>query len=134
MGHNQIDLKWSPPAKDGGAEITKYSIHWASGINAIPPQNSTDTTAGDGAAIIAQNVEGTSYSHKELVAGTRHRYVVYAHNSAGKATVASDTAGADTDPLVEPGPPTGVTAVQTADRGYTLYWYAPRQQWGNRSH
>ena len=130
MGHNQIDLKWSPPAKDGGAEITKYSIHWASGIATMPAQASTDTDADDGNAVIASDVEGTSYSHKKLTAGTRHRYVVYAHNSAGKATLASDTAAADTAPLVKPSPPTGVTAVQTATNAFSLYWYAPANNGG----
>ena len=130
MGQNQVNLSWMAPAELGGSLITKYSIHFASGDTSMPVQAETATNAG----VIEVDVEdGRSYQHKKLDANTRYRYIVYAHNgpvAIDKSTMPSDIAAATTAPLVKPRAPTGVTAVQTEDRAFTLYWYAPTETGG----
>ena len=131
VDQNQINLEWEAPAKIGGTPITKYSIHFASGTGTIPVAGTAPAaTATDPDVIDVPVADGTTYEHKKLTAGTRYRYVVYAHNAIGNATVASNIAGATTAALVKPGPPTHVTAVQTGDRDFSLYWYAPTNTGG----
>ncbi len=124
MGQNQVNLMWTAPAKLGGSPITKYSIHFAMGTGTIPVQSVMATDLG---VMDVDADDGTSYEHKMLDANTRYKYVVYAHNATGKSMMPSDTTAAMTAPLVKPGAPTGVTAVQTGDRMFTLYWYAPTE-------
>ena len=127
MGQNQVNLSWSVPTILGGSPVTKYSIHWAASTDAIPA--ATETATDDN--VMDVNAEdGTSLEHKELTAETRYQYIVYAHNATGKSMIASDIAAATTDSLDRPGAPTGVTAVQTDTRGFTLYWYAPTSTGG----
>ena len=137
MGQNQVNLSWSAPSNTGGASITKYSIHWASGTTDIPVQTvtaGTDTEVGGvtvGSVIDVDVADGTTYSHKKLTGNTRYKYIVYAWNMAGgKATVESDIAAATTESLDRPGAPTGVTAVQTGAVTFNLYWFAPSDNGG----
>ena len=135
MGQKQVNLTWSAPSDDGGAPITKYSIHWASDAVGIPAQA---VVAGepvtDGGVIDVDVADGTSYEHKKRMHTTRYKYIVYAWNGTGtgaqKATAESDLAAVTTAPLVKPGAPTGVTAVQTDARTFSLYWFAPSNDGG----
>ena len=129
VGQNQVNLNWTAPSDDGGAPITKYSIHFASGTTAIPVQGQTPS---DGDVIEVDAADGTSYQHKMLTANTRYKYIVYAWNmAAGKAEAESDIAAATTAVLEKPGAPSGVKAVQAVDgRTLSLYWFAPSDNGG----
>ena len=148
-GQNEVNLRWTAPADNGGAAITRYQIHFAGPGKTFIKQSETDlTTVTDatGHAVdpgineTADDDDGaanrTTYTVKNLKADTRYRFVVYAvnaktTNSASKSALPSNTASATTDKLQKPAPPQRVTAVQTAANnehaGSTikLYWFAP---------
>lgn len=79
---DQIDLDWSPPEYDGGAEITEYIIE-----HAIHPE--------DGWTAIATS-RRSEWSHEDLIPGETHYYRVAAVNEAGVSDP-SDVASATTD-------------------------------------
>lgn len=149
-GQNSIELEWTAPAKDGGSPITMYQINFASGITVMPGADvsgvTPDATAGFFTTDDATSTTFThTYTHKgdnpattgtteddfefALVAGTRYRYQVYAVNATGKSEP-GETAASTTLKLEKPGAPTGVTAVQTNTRTFSLYWYAPANTGG----
>ena len=128
VDQNNITVSWSAPASNGGSPIKNYEIHWNIDGQALPAAD-VRVINGNG-NVIATTDASTSYTHEELDAGTRYRYQVYAVNGVGKATDSGDTAADVTHKLVKPGAPTGVTAVQTTDRDYKLYWYTPRNTGG----
>ena len=134
---NTIVLNWMAPSDDGGSDIAKYRIVVADndGDSDIPANLPADATAaaavpiGDG-AIVTKDAT-TTHTHEDLIAGIRYRYQVYAINEATLMSQnAGDTVAETTETLDKPGAPTGLTAVQTATRTYTLYWYAPSQTGG----
>ena len=83
-GQTEIDLSWSAPSDDGGADITGYRIevstNGSSWSNLVADTNSTST----------------SYSHTGLTAGSTRHYRVSAINSEGTGP-ASGTDSANTD-------------------------------------
>ena len=132
---NTIVLNWMPPSDDGGSDIAKYRIVFADndGVSEIPADLPADAAAAEltGVGAIATKDATTTYTHEELTAGIRYRYQVYAINEADLMSQnAGDTAAETTETLDKPGTPTGLTAVQTDTRIYTLYWYAPAQTGG----
>ena len=135
---NTIMLSWQPPAKDGGSDIEKYRIHIAEPgdndakvANALPAVNAVDTADALIEGVMITKDTGTTATFDELVAGNRYMFQVYAINEAGFVSAQpGDTAAVTTAKLVKPGAPTGVTAVQTDTREYTLYWYAPANTGG----
>ena len=94
-GQTRIDLSWTAPSDDGGADITGYKIEVS--------------TNGSSWSDLEANTRSTStsYSHSSLTAGSTRHYRVSAINSAGTGpasnvvtgtTDAGNTAGnADTD-------------------------------------
>ena len=70
-GSTQIDLSWTAPSDDGGANITGYKIE-------------VSTNGSSWNDLVANtNATGTSYSHTGLTAGSTRHYRVSAINSAG---------------------------------------------------
>ena len=83
-GETGIDLSWTAPAADGGADITGYRVE----VSEDGGSNWTDLVADT-------NSTGTSYSHTGLSAGATRHYRVSAINSAGTG-LPSDVVGATT--------------------------------------
>ena len=83
-GQTEIDLSWSGPSDNGGADITGYKI-----------EVSTDGSSWSD-LVADTNSTGTSYSHTDLNAGITRHYRVSAINSAGTGP-ASDSDSATTD-------------------------------------
>ena len=69
-GQTEIDLSWTAPSDDGGADITGYRI-----------EVSTDGSSWSD-LVANTNATGTSYSHTGLTAGSTRHYRVSAINSA----------------------------------------------------
>ena len=88
-GQTEIDLSWSAPSDDGGADITGYRI-----------EISTDGTSWSDLEADT-NSTSTSYSHTGLTAGSTRHYRVSAINSEG-AGPASNTDSATTDAATAP--------------------------------
>ena len=117
-GQTQIDLSWTAPSDNGGANITGYKIE-------VSTNGSTwsDLESNTGST-------GTSYSHTGLTAGSTRHYRVSAINSAGPGTPSS-TANATTDPAVAaPGAPTGFTVTADGQTRIDLSWSAPSSDGG----
>ena len=88
-GETEIDLSWTAPSDDGGADITGYKIE-------------VSTNGSSWSDLVADtNSTGTSYSHAGLTAGSTRHYRVSAINSAG-AGPASDSDSATTDAAPAP--------------------------------
>ena len=83
-GQTEIDLTWTAPSDDGGADISGYRIEVSTnGTSWSDLVADTDSTS-------------TSYSHTGLTAGNTRHYRVSAINSAGTGT-ASDSDSATTE-------------------------------------
>ena len=110
-GTDRIDLSWTPPLEDGGAEIEGYRILVA------------DTSGGF--TILANHTgsAATAYSHAGLEPGTRLRYRVHAVNDAG-AGPGSNIAEARTDPVV-PDAPANLEARTGGTTTIGLAWEPP---------
>ena len=88
-GQTEIDLSWTAPSDDGGADITGYLIE-------------VSNNGSDWSDLVADtNSTGTSYSHTGLTAGSTRYYRVSAINSAGTGP-ASNTDSATTDAATAP--------------------------------
>ena len=94
-GQTEIDLSWTAPSDDGGANITGYRI-----------EVSTDGSSWSD-LVANTNSTSTSYSHTGLTAGSTRHYRVSAINSAGTGPV-SNTDNATTNSAPPPTRPTGV--------------------------
>ena len=83
-GQTEIDLSWSVPSDDGGANITGYKIE-------------VSTNGSTWSDLVANtNSTATSYTHTGLTAESTRHYRVSAINSAGTGA-ASDTDSATAD-------------------------------------
>ena len=113
-GQTQINLSWTAPSDDGGADITGYKIEVSTGGSSWSDQVAdTDSTA-------------TSYSHTGLDAGSTRHYRVSAINSAGTGDP-SNIADATTEAasVAKPGAPTALTATADGRTEIDLSWSAP---------
>ena len=88
-GQMEIDLSWTAPSDDGGADITGYKIEVSTNGSSW-----TDLVANT-------NSTSTSYSHTGLSAASTRHYRVSAINSEG-AGLASNTDSATTDAATAP--------------------------------
>ena len=80
-GQTQIDLRWTAPARDGGAAITGYKIEFSEDSTFW---NDLESDTGSTA---------TTYSHTGLGAGSTWHYRVAAINSAGTGPVSNIATG-----------------------------------------
>ena len=116
-GQTQIDLSWTAPSDDGGANITGYRI-----------EVSTDGSSWSD-LVANTNSTSTSYTHTGLTAGSNQHYRVSAINSEGAGT-ASNVANADTDAPAKPSKPTGLSATADGQTEIDLSWTAPSDDGG----
>ena len=77
-GQTEIDLLWTAPSDDGGADITGFRI-----------EVSTDGSSWSD-LVANTNSTSTSYSHTGLTAGSARHYRVSAINSAGTGPASED--------------------------------------------
>ena len=116
-GTAQIDLDWTAPGFNGGADITGYRIE----VSEDAGSNWTDLVANT-------RSRDTEHSHTDLrPASTRH-YRVSAINEIGMS-VASNVASATTDATV-PDPPTNLVATASSPTQIDLVWAAPEYDGG----
>ena len=116
-GRTQIDLRWTAPTDNGGAEITGYKIE----VSTDGGANFTDVVADTG------NAELT-YSHTGLPSGQTRHYRVSAINSVGTGPE-SNVAHATTDPGA-PDAPTNLVVTALARHEMLLEWDAPTHNGG----
>ena len=119
-GQTEIDLSWTAPSDDGGADITGYRV-----------EVSTNGSSWSD-LVVNTNSTSTSFSHTGLAAGSTRHYRVSAINSAGTGT-ASDTDSATTDSppaATAPGAPTGLSATADGQTEIDLSWTAPSDDGG----
>ena len=116
-GQTEIDLSWTAPSDDGGADITGYRIE-------VSEDSSTWSDL-----VPNTNTTGTSYSHTGLDAESTRHYRVSAINSAGTGP-ASDTDSVTTAAATKPGKPTGLTATADGQTEVDLSWTAPSDDGG----
>ena len=101
MGRHQIDLSWTAPEQDGGAEIAGYQIE----VSDDGGTNWTGLAADTG-------TDATTYEHTGLRPNTTVHYRVSAINSVGTSP-ASDTANTTTEDFP-------AVTVQYGQDSYTL--------------
>ena len=116
-GRKQINLAWTAPSGDGGADISGYRIE-------VSEDNSTWSDL-----VADTNSTATSYSHTGLTANSTRYYRVSAINSEGTGPV-SNVANATTDAPTKPGAPTGLTATANGQTKIELSWTAPSDEGG----
>ena len=87
----QIDLTWSAPAYDGGAQVSGYRIEVSE-----DGTNWRDLVRNSGST-------GTSYSHTGLLPGSRRSYRVSAINAAGTGAPSGIASAATDDPVERAG-------------------------------
>ena len=113
----QIDLKWSTPSDNGGADITGYRI-----------EVSADGSAWSNLVANTENI-ATSHSHTGLRGETTRHYRVFAINSAGTGP-ASNVATGISAPATVPDAPTELTATAGLERRIDLSWTTPPDDGG----
>ena len=116
-GTSQIDLSWTAPTDDGGADITRYRVEFAEQSTGPWRVLRSGTQSDD-----------TEFSHTGLNPGTTRHYRVAAINAAGTGDP-SDVASATTDPTI-PDPPTGLSAAADGQTRIRLSWTAPAYHGG----
>ncbi len=116
-GNTRIDLQWTAPANDGGADITGYRIEWSADGNA--PW--TDLVADTGSTT-------TSHSDTGLQPGQTRHYRVSAINSTG--TGASSSGASATTAANAPDAPTSLSATASGTTRIDLQWTAPANNGG----
>ena len=99
-GNAQVALSWSPPASDGGSQLSGYRVYRGT------------SPGGEGPTAIG-TPSGTSYTDTTAVNGTTYYYKVTAVNSVGEGP-ASNEASATPAAIVPPASP--LVAVDSFDR------------------
>ena len=90
-GDGEIELSWSPPASDGGAEIVRYEYRWAAGSDPLP----------DDWTVVSDGADARSVKITGLENDVPHRFHVRAVNEAGgggeaqEAATPQDTGGGE---------------------------------------
>ena len=117
-GQTRIDLSWTAPVYDGGAQVTGYRIE----VSADSAATWTVLSSNTGNA-------GTTYTQAGLKPGTARHYRVFAINVAGVSVDHSNVAHATTDAAV-PGAPTGLAATANGISRIDLAWTEPDEDGG----
>ncbi len=113
-GNAQASVAFTPPAVDGGATITQYTV---TASDSTTPANGGQVVSGAGSPIVVTG----------LTNGNSYTFTVTATNSAGTGTASS--ASNAVVPVTVPGAPTIGTA--TAEKGSVkLTWTAPASNGG----
>ncbi|MEX1027317.1 MAG: fibronectin type III domain-containing protein [Candidatus Paceibacterota bacterium] len=116
--HYTIDLSWTAPADDGGADITGYAI-----------QQRSPAGSGSWTTLVADTgTTATSYSDDALEPETEYEYQVAAINSVGTgsySTAASSTTSAL--PSGVPSAPTSTVATELSSTSIVVTWDLPAE-------
>ncbi len=118
VGASIINLSWTAPASNGGAEISGYKIE-------VSPNENSDWEDLEGNTGSTQ----TSYSHTGLDQVTFLYYRVSAINSVGTGGI-SNVASAVTGLATVPDAPTNLSATAGGATSITLSWSAPSNTGG----
>ncbi len=118
-GHTQINLSWNPPSDNGGTDIRGYRIEVSSDAGGTW----SDLVENTGSRI-------TAHTHTKLMSGVTRHYRVYAINSVGESTSASNVSSATTAAATRPGAPMGLSAKALKQREIHLSWSAPTSDGG----
>jgi fibronectin type 3 domain-containing protein len=111
----RVTLAWNPPASDGGSQVSRYRVYYAT---------SDDFTGATEAPAV---ITGTVLVLVGLVNGTTYYFRVTAVNQAGEG---QPSGGVPATPRTVPEAPAGLTA--TADNAkVTLSWKAPASDGGS---
>ena len=113
---DRIDLRWRPPAHDGGSAVTGYFIE-------------ASTDAGATWFIVAESHSGVRFAHTGLAPATRYFYRVSAINAVGTSTPSAH-AEAVTTADVPAAPPDLVAEAVSHDR-IELRWTKPGNDGGS---
>ena len=116
-GQTRIDLSWTAPSDDGGANITGYRIEVSSDGSSW-----TDLVTNTGNTT-------RSYSHTGLTAGTTRHYRVSAINSVGMGQPSGIATGT-TAAAVVPSAPV-ISGVDGGADALTVSWSAPPSDGGS---
>ena len=113
----RLVVRWSPPANDGGDDITGYIVRWRTQRGSY---NAANTHPGIGASVSSETID-------ELDKNTRYWVQVAAVNGIGAGRW-SDAVSA-TIPMTAPGAPLGL-AVAGGDAELQLLWRQPHDTGG----
>ena len=113
----RIDISWSTPDDDGGADVTGYRI-----------ETSDDGSSWNDLVSNTGAIE-TTHTHSGLRGGATHHYRVSAINSAGTGET-SITAIGITAPATAPVEPTELTATTNWEKWIDLSWTVPADDGG----
>ena len=127
-----LDVLWTAPTNNGGADITKYVLQWKSGGEAY--SSAREATADyDVNTDMISNTEITyansqfSYTIPDLSNGTEYSVQVYAVNEGGNGTAAEETA----TPSTVPGSAPASILASECNSAIHLSWLAPTNTGGN---
>lgn len=109
-GDGRVNLSWTAPLQNGGAEITDYEV-WYSAFSIGPFVTFSDSVSTNRTAVVTGLTNGSTYYFK-----------IVAVNAVGLGETSAMSAGLV--PAAVPGAPTGVSGVGGAGQA-TVSWSAP---------
>ena len=116
-GTDRLLLSWTPPASDGGSEVTGYRIE----VSPNGVSGWTILVAGTGNA-------ATTFSHTGLAPGTTRHYRVAALNGRGRGAYSNVARGVTN--AARPGQPRNPRARAAGPTSITLTWERPASDGG----
>jgi predicted phage tail protein len=111
-GNRNVTLTWEPPADNGGAAVTNYTIYYGTSSG-----NYTNN-------ITVGNI--TSYTITGLINGQRYYFAVSAFNAVGESEKSNEVSAV---PCTVPSAPQNLTAV-AGNGNVTLTWEPPADNGG----
>jgi len=117
-GSGSVSLTWTPPASNGGANITGYNVYRGT------------SAGGESTTPVATNVTTTSFTDTGLTNGTTYYYKVAAVNSAGTSPQSGEASA--TPVAVQATPPSAPQSLTATGGNGTvkLSWTAPASNGG----
>ncbi len=109
-GDRSVDVLWSPPADNGGAQVASFTVYWS-------PDDQFDASVSQASAAAAAE----SYRVSRLTNGTEYFVRVAASNDVGEG---SPSATVSATPATVPGRP-GSVGAERGDGTVTVSWGAP---------
>jgi hypothetical protein len=108
-----VNLSWSAPATDGGANVTIYHVYRGT---------------SPGSETFLANSTVTAYSDTSVTSGTTYYYTVAAENSVGIGPQSNEVSANASSPTI-PGAPLNLTA-SASGSSIVLNWHAPTSNGG----
>jgi len=116
-GNGLVNLSWTVPTTDGGADITAYEIYRSTASGAEGWWQTVDDSV-------------TSVQNVGLTNGTTYYYQVAAVNSAGTGARSNEASATPTAPSTRPSAPRSLKVARVAG-GAQLTWLAPTSNGGS---